>query len=66
MDLILLKVFQKFIKIILLIFNEKKDILCNESYDRLTNIIDIHNEYFYLPINVKLVKGDVNKKVHLF
>jgi hypothetical protein len=44
---------------------EKGD-FCNESYDRLTNIINIHNEYYYLPTNVKLVKGDVNKTVPSF
>ena len=42
--------------------NDIKDIVwekgdfCNESYDRLTNIIDIHNSYYYLPKNVKLIK----------
>ena len=36
---------------------EKGD-FCNKSYDRLTNIINIHNDYYYLPSNVTLVKGD--------
>jgi hypothetical protein len=41
---------------------EKGD-FCNESYDRLTNIIDIHNSYYYLPTNVQLVKGDATKTI---
>jgi len=44
---------------------EKGD-FCNDSYDRLTNIIDIHNSYYYLPTNVKLIKGDVNETVPQF
>jgi hypothetical protein len=49
--------------------NDIKDVVwqkgdfCNESYDRLTNIIDIHNSYYYLPTNVQLIKGDVTKTV---
>jgi hypothetical protein len=49
--------------------NDIKDIVwqkgdfCNESYDSLTNIIDIHNNYYYLPTNVQLVRGDVTKTV---
>jgi len=52
--------------------NDIKDVVwqkgdfCNESYDRLTNIIDIHNNYYYLPTNVQLIKGDVTKTVHQF
>jgi hypothetical protein len=52
--------------------NDIKDIVwekgdfCNESYDRLTNIIDIHNSYYYLPTNVQLVKGDVTKTIPAF
>ena len=52
--------------------NDIKDIVwekgdfCNESYDRLTNIIDIHNSYYYLPTNVQLVKGDVTKTIPVF
>ena len=52
--------------------NDIKDIVwqkgdfCNESYDRLTNIIDIHNNYYYLPTNVQLIKGDVTKTVPEF
>jgi len=44
---------------------EKGD-FCNNSYDRLTNIIDIHNSYYYIPTNVKLIKGDANKTVPEF
>ena len=44
---------------------EKGD-FCNESYDRLTNIIDIHNNYYYLPTNVQLVKGDATKTIPEF
>jgi hypothetical protein len=49
--------------------NDIKDVVwqkgdfCNKSYDRLTNIIDIHNSYYYLPANVQLIKGDVTKTV---
>jgi len=52
--------------------NDIKDIVwqkgdfCNESYDRLTSIIDIHNNYYYLPTNVQLIKGDVTKTVPEF
>lgn len=52
--------------------NDIKDVVwqkgdfCNESYDRLTNIIDIHNNYYYLPTNVQLIKGDVTKTVPEF
>ena len=38
----------------------------NASYDRLTNIIDIHNNYYYLPTNVQLVKGDVTNTIPKF
>lgn len=44
---------------------EKGD-FCNESYDRLNNIIDIHNKYYYLPTNVKLIKGDATQTIPLF
>lgn len=35
----------------------------NNSYDKLTEIIKTHNEYYYMPANVQLIKGDVNKTV---
>lgn len=38
----------------------------NNSFDKLTNIVNTHNDYFYLPTNVKLIKGDVNKTVPTF
>jgi hypothetical protein len=44
---------------------EKGD-FCNKSYDRLTNIIDIHNNYYYLPTNVQLVKGDATQTIPEF
>lgn len=44
---------------------EKGD-FCNNGYDRLNNIINIHNNYYYLPTNVKLVKGDVNETLPKF
>lgn len=44
---------------------EKGD-FCNESYDRLNKIIDIHNSYYYLPTNVELVKGDATKTIPEF
>jgi len=44
---------------------EKGD-FCNESYDRLTNIINIHNDYYYLPTNAQLVKGDATKTIPEF
>jgi len=44
---------------------EKGD-FCNESYDRLTNIINIHNDYYYLPTNIQLVKGDATKTIPEF
>jgi hypothetical protein len=37
---------------------EKGD-FCNDSYNKLNKIFDIHNDYFYVPTNVKLIKGDV-------
>jgi hypothetical protein len=52
--------------------NDIKDVVwekgdfCNKSYDRLTNIIDIHNNYYYLPTNVQLVKGDATKTIPEF
>lgn len=44
---------------------EKGD-FCNESYDRLTNIINIHNDFYYLPTNVQLIKGDATKTIPEF
>jgi hypothetical protein len=36
----------------------KKGDFSNNSYDKLTKLIDIHNTYYYLPANVKLIKGN--------
>jgi hypothetical protein len=44
---------------------EKGD-FCNDSYEKLNRIIDIHNSYYYLPSNVKLIKGDATKTIHEF
>ena len=44
---------------------EKGD-FSNNSYDKLTKIMDIHNNYYYIPSNVKLIKGDVNETVPKF
>lgn len=44
----------------------EKGYFANDSYDRLTNIIDIHNSYYYLPTNVKLIKGDANQTIPTF
>jgi hypothetical protein len=44
----------------------KKGDFANNSYDRLTEIINIHNSYYYIPTNFKLIKGDVNETVPLF
>jgi len=38
----------------------------NNSFNRLTNIIDIHNSYYYLPTNVQLIKGDANETIPIF
>jgi len=39
---------------------EKGD-FSNNSYDKLNDIISIHNSYYYLPTKAKLIKGDVNQ-----
>jgi hypothetical protein len=44
----------------------KKGDFSNDSYDRLTKIINIHNSYFYIPTNVKLIKGDVRDTIPKF
>lgn len=44
---------------------EKGD-FANDSYDRLSNIIDIHNNYYFLPANVNLIKGDVCETLPIF
>jgi hypothetical protein len=52
--------------------NDIKDVVwekgdfCNKSYDRLSQIIGIHNNYYYLPTNVQLIKGDVTKTIPEF
>lgn len=44
----------------------QKGDFCNKSYDRLHNIIDIHNNYYYLPTNVQLIKGDATQTIPEF
>ncbi len=44
---------------------EKGD-FANNSYDKLNNIIDIHNNYYYLKTKTKLIKGDVNETLPTF
>ena len=39
---------------------------CNNSYERLEKIINIHNNFYYLPTNVKLIKGDCNETLPNF
>jgi hypothetical protein len=45
---------------------EKGDYKCSNSYDKLTEIINVHNSYYYTPSDVKLIPGDVNKTLPLF
>ena len=44
---------------------EKGD-FSNNCFDKLNNIIEIHNNYCYASPNVKLVKGDVNETLPIF
>jgi len=44
----------------------KKGDFCNNGYNRLHDIINIHNSYYYLPTNIKLIKGDVNETLPKF
>jgi hypothetical protein len=44
---------------------EKGD-FANDCYDKLNNIIDIHNGYCYAAPPVKLIKGDVNETLPIF
>ena len=45
---------------------EKGDYKCTNSYEKLTEIINIHNDYYYTPSNIKLIAGDVNENVPPF
>jgi len=45
---------------------EKGDYKCSNSYDKLTEIINVHNSYYYTPSDVKLIPGDVNETLPLF
>lgn len=44
----------------------KKGDFCHNSYDKLTKIIDIHNNYYYLPANVNLIKGNACQTIPQF
>jgi hypothetical protein len=44
----------------------KKGDFGNACYDRLHNIMDIHNNFYYLPTNVELIKGNVCETVPEF
>jgi hypothetical protein len=44
----------------------QKGDFANNCYDKLTNIIETHNNYYYIPTNAKLIKGDVNVTVPEF
>lgn len=38
----------------------------NNSYDNLFNVLQIHNDYFYVPTKANLIKGDVNQTLPEF
>lgn len=38
----------------------------NNSHDNILDVVDIHNNYLYVPTTVKLIKGDVTKTVPEF
>jgi len=44
---------------------EKGD-FANNCYDKLNNIISIHNDYYYNPMNYSLIKGNVNETLPIF
>jgi hypothetical protein len=44
----------------------KEGDFANNCFDKLNNIIDVHNKFYYIPSNVKLIKGDVNQTVPTF
>ena len=44
---------------------EKGDFF-NNSYDNLLNVLQIHNDYFYVPTKANLIKGDVNQTLPEF
>jgi hypothetical protein len=45
---------------------EKGDYKCSNSYEKLMEIINIHNKYYYKPSNIKLIAGDVCETVPKF
>ena len=46
--------------------NSKIGDYANNSYDKLHDVINIHNKYTYTPANLKLIKGNVVDTVPLF
>jgi hypothetical protein len=46
--------------------NIKKGDYKNECFDRLNHIFKVHNDYYYLPTKVKLIKGDVKDTIPRF
>lgn len=44
----------------------KKGDFSNSSYEKIQDILSIHNNYYYLPTNLQLIKGDVNKTLPEF
>ena len=38
----------------------------NDCYDRLNNIVEIHNSYYYASLKYKLIKGDANETIPQF
>jgi hypothetical protein len=38
----------------------------NDSYDKIIDLLNIHNSYTYVPANVELIKGDVTKTIQPF
>lgn len=44
----------------------KKGDFANDCLDKLKDVIDIHNKFYYVPTNVELIKGDVNQTVPTF
>ena len=45
---------------------QKGDYHSNNTLDQLNSIIDIHNNYYYIKNNIKLIKGDINETVPTF
>uniref|UniRef100_A0A6C0EUX5 Methyltransferase n=1 Tax=viral metagenome TaxID=1070528 RepID=A0A6C0EUX5_9ZZZZ len=46
--------------------NWEKGDFANNSFDKLKKIIDIHNNFFYVPTKVNLIKGDATQTIPEF